>query len=215
MTRFILIDDHPIIRLGVRTLLESHPGYSIYAEVNSRDDTWEYLVKDCPDMAIMDLILGKEDGLELIKEMRMRCPDIKILVMSAQNEAVYAERVIKAGADGFVFQPEATQYLLEAVETILSGHVYLSHTTSARLLRRLLREKKPAPKQDIQTLSDRELYVYHMIGIGLATKDIASNLSRSPKTIETYKENIKKKLCLINAEALKTSAYNWVHKSQA
>ncbi|WFB36597.1 response regulator transcription factor [Kiritimatiellota bacterium B12222] len=213
MTRFILIDNHPIIRLGVRTLLESQSNYKVCAEAFSKIEIWNALKKDCPDVAIIDIILGKEDGLQLIKEISNEWPQLKILVMSSQDEMLYAERAIKAGALGFISQTNSTRYLLKAVETILSGKIYLAHATSMHLLTRFLRKNPSSPLPRIHSLSDRELFVYQMIGVGFTTNEIAESLNLSPKTIETYKGHLKRKLQLKDAETLKLSAFNWVYKS--
>jgi DNA-binding NarL/FixJ family response regulator len=209
MKKFILIDDHPIVRLGIRSLLESNPDFNVCAEAGSRDEAFSLVLDDCPDLAIVDLILGHDDGLEFVKELKIHCPTLKILVMTMQDESVYAERVIRAGADGFISKQDAADHLLDAIETIFSGDIYLSRASSARVLGRVLRE--PLGKASrASALSDRELHVFQMIGTGLATKEIAESLKLSPKTIETYRENIKKKLRLKNADALRKSATRWV-----
>ncbi len=213
MTDIILIDNYPIIRIGIRALLESHASYRVCAEASSKLDVWEYLEKRRPSLAIMDLILGREDGLNLIKEICGRQPGIKILVMSSQDESVYAERVIRAGASGFISKTDAPNYLLDAVHSVLSGDLYLTHRTSMQMLCRFLNKSLPHSIPGIHSLSDREIYVYQMIGIGLTTLEIAQSMNRSPKTIETYKGHIKRKLQLKDAEALKLSAFHWVYKS--
>jgi DNA-binding NarL/FixJ family response regulator len=215
MKHILLIDDHPIVRLGIKSLLESNPSYQVCGEAGSRKEALELLSTGCPDLAIVDLILGHDDGLEFVKEVSLSCPDLKILVMTMQDESVYAERVIRAGADGFITKKDATEHLLDAVETILKGDIYLSRTSSLRVLGRVLREESPQAQTSVSTLSDRELHVFQMIGTGLKTKEIAKSLSLSPKTIETYRENIKRKLELKNADALKTSAVKWVETGKA
>lgn len=210
MKQIMLIDDHPIVRLGIKSLLESHPSFQVCGEAGSRKEALELLSKGCPDLAIVDLILGQDDGLEFVKEISAQCPELKILVMTMQDESVYAERVIRAGADGFITKQDATEHLLEAVETILQGEIYLSRASSLRVLGRVLRDESPQTQTSVNTLSDRELHVFQMIGTGLKTKEIADSLTLSPKTIETYRENIKRKLELKNADALKQSAVRWV-----
>lgn len=210
MNRIILIDDHPILRLGIRSLLGTEPDLEICAEASSREEAFKSLNGPCPDLAIVDLLLGRDDGMNLIKEFKSLCPDLKILVLTMQDESVYAERVIRAGADGFVPKQEATEHLLEAVRTVLRGDVYLSRSSSARILGRILRDADPKGESQVKDLSDRELHVFQMIGTGMATKTIASSLGLSPKTIETYRENIKRKLSLPGANALRDSALRWV-----
>jgi len=211
MKRIILIDDHPIVRLGIRTLLETREDFKVCAEASSRKEALEVLLQDCPDLAVVDLVLGLDDGLEFIKELKVQCPDLKLLVMTMQDESVYAERVIRAGADGFITKQDATNHMLEAVETVLKGHVYLTRASTARVLGRLLKNEVPHGNEStVNRLSDRELHVFQMIGAGLRTQEIAEALGLSGKTIETYRENIKKKLDLPNAAALKNAALQWV-----
>lgn len=211
MKTIILIDDHSIVRLGIKSLLESQDHLSVWGEAGSRKEALECLKDESPDLAIVDLILGKDDGLEFVKELKVSCPDLKILVMTMQDESVYAERVIRAGADGFITKQDAADNLLDAVETVLNGDIYLSRSSSARVLGRILRdETSDGSGNAASNLSDRELHVFQMIGTGLPTREIAKSLSLSPKTIETYRENIKRKLGLKNAADLRKSADLWV-----
>ena len=214
MKTVILIDDHPIVRLGIRSLLETEGNISIWAEAGSRKEAFDLLKDGSPDLAMVDLLLGNDDGLNLIKELKSYCPDMKTLVMTMQDESVYAERVIRAGADGFIAKQDATEDLLEAVRTVLSGDVYLSRASSARILHRMLRESSSGAESKVGDLSDRELHVFQLIGNGLATREIAGGLGLSPKTIETYREHIKRKLCLKNADALKHAARKWVDEGR-
>lgn len=210
MNRIALIDDHPIVRLGIRSLLESHPKLEVCAEAGSKKEALSLLETHEPCLAIVDLILGKDDGLEFVKELKSTQPDIKILVMTMQDESVYAERVLRAGADGFITKQDATEHLLEAVETILKNRVYLSRASSARVLGRILKNETSQNESQVNALSDRELHVFQMIGTGLRTREIAEGLGLSGKTIETYRENIKRKLDLPDADALKGAAVTWV-----
>ena len=211
MKRILLIDDHPIVRLGIRALLETREDLTVCAEASSRQEAIDLLERDCPDLAVVDLVLGVDDGLEFIKELRVMCPDLKLLVVTMQDESVYAERVIRAGANGFIAKKDATEHLLDAVETILKGHVFLTRASTARVLGRLLKHEVPDDGESrVNKLSDRELHVFQMIGTGLRTQEIADALGLSGKTIETYREHIKRKLDLANADALKRSAARWV-----
>lgn len=207
----MLIDDHPIVRLGIRTLLETRKEWKVCAEASSRQEAVDLLETESPDVAIVDLILGMDDGLEFVKEIKSQREDLRLLVMTMQDETVYAERVIRAGADGFIAKQNATDHLLEAVETVLSGEVYLSRSSSFRVLGRLLRNQSASEDDSkVSVLSDRELHVFQMAGMGKPNREISANLNLSPKTIETYKENIKRKLDLPNADALRKAAIQWV-----
>jgi DNA-binding NarL/FixJ family response regulator len=211
MNRIMLIDDHPIVRLGIRTLLETRNEWQVCAEASSRQEAVELLQHESPEVAIVDLVLGMDDGLEFVKELRSQSKDLRILVMTMQDESVYAERVIRAGADGFIAKQHATDHLLEAVETVLGEEIYLSRSSSFRVLGRLLRDHADTEGDSpVSILSDRELHVFQMTGMGKANREISDNLGLSTKTIETYKENIKRKLSLPNADALKRAAIQWV-----
>ena len=210
MATILIVDDHPVLRHGIRKLLEVEEDYEICGEADGRRDALSLLDKHQPDLAIIDLLLRNEDGLELVKECAARYENLKILVMTMQDEAVYAERVIRAGADGFITKHQAVTHIIEAVQTILDGEVYLSRTVSARLLGRMLKQKDGGEETRVKSLSDRELHVFQLIGAGMATKDIAESLGLSPKTIETYREKIKVKLDLSNAEQLRREARRWV-----
>ena len=208
--RIILIDDHCIVRMGIRSLLETQADLKVIAEARGRREALEALEADCPDLAIVDLILGADDGISFIKECRVRFKKMKILVMTVHDENVYAERAIRAGADGFIAKENCTDYLLGAIRTVMKGEVYLSRSSSARILGRILKDSRPVQGSPVETLSDRELYVFQMIGAGMSTKEIAANLSLSGKTIETYREKIKSKLSLANARMLRERAAQWV-----
>ena len=211
MKRIILIDDHSIVRIGIRTLLETHPDFQVVAEADSRKSALEALKRERPELAIVDLILGSDDGIDFIKECRTRYNGLKILVITMQDEGVYAERVIRAGAKGFVPKEIAADKLLEAVETVLSGELYLTRASGSRILGRILQDEIPEKNSPVQTLSDRELHVFQMVGTGMKTKEIAESLGLSGKTIETYREKIKSKLKLKNAKALLEAARRWVN----
>ena len=137
MTRIMLIDDHAIVRLGMRALLETQEHLEVVAEAGSRAEALEEIrsfqeTGDCPDVAVVDLVLGVDDGLEFVKELKNMCPDMDILVVTMQDEAVYAERVLKAGARGFLQKKNATRHLVEAVETVCRGNPYISRASRAR-----------------------------------------------------------------------------------
>ncbi len=206
----LLVDDHSILRLGVRTLLQTSPFVSEVYEAGSRQEALNQLDIIQPGLVIADLVLGFEDGLEFLKELRALYPDLRILVLTMQDESIYAERVIRAGAKGFLAKQDATQHLLNAVETICEGEIYLSRPSYIRIAGKKTDELTPEPGTPISALSDRELHVFQMIGAGKATREISSHLNLSPKTIETYRENIKRKLNLANASALREAAETWV-----
>lgn len=218
MTRLVLIDDQAIVRLGICRILETREDLTVVAEAGSRNEALRLLSSrsasstPCPDVAVVDLFLGRDDGLEFLKELKSLCPDMQILVVSMQPENVYAERVLRAGARGYLRKKDAPEHLLEAVDTVHRGECYLIRADAARPDPHPPRNAS-GPSDGLGTLSDRELYVFQMVGTGYANKAIAEHLNLSPKTIETYKENLKAKLGLANARELKETATRWVEQS--
>jgi len=213
--RVLVVDDHPLLRCGLVQLIGKAPHLLLSGEADSAGTTILAVDSDPPpDLVILDLMLGHEDGLELIKQIRALRPGILILVISMHDELIYAERALRAGASGFIMKSEPPEEVLTAVRAVLRGEIYLSGR-----MRVLLSEKGLAPDpfrflvpQADPPLSDRELHVFRLIGAGLATKQIADALHLSVKTIETYRENLKCKLRLANARELLGAAKQWVDK---
>jgi DNA-binding NarL/FixJ family response regulator len=214
--RVLIVDDHPLLRGGLAQMIGRDPGLALFGEAG--DAGGAILAVDCdppPDLVILDLMLGNQDGLELIKQIGMLRPGLPILVISMHEEWIYAERALRAGASGYIMKKELASEVLKAVRVVLGGEIYLSGR-----MRVLLEDKGLVPgavealiPEANPPLSDRELHVYRLIGAGLATKQIAAVLHLSIKTIETYRENLKVKLCLRNAAALVRSAKDWVCKT--
>lgn len=210
MKRIALIDDHELVRIGLRTVLETRDDLMVVGEAANRADGLRLITDTQPDLAIVDLVLGRDDGVAFVKECRALHENLRILVITIQDESIYAERIIRAGAEGFLSKAHAAGELLDAVDTILSGELFLSRASSSRILGRILRNSDGEGANPLTNLTDRELHVFQMIGTGLGTKEIAETLNLSRKTIETYREKIKAKLKLKNARALKEAADRWV-----
>lgn len=169
--------------------------------------------KEKPDLLLTDLCLGDSDGLELIKGLKAQFPNLPILVLSQQDETLFAERTLRAGARGYIMKERATQDVLEGIRTILGGDLYVSRKVAALAMRKLVEggaEAKAGDGSEVSALSDRELQVLRLLGAGKGTKDIAVALKLSHKTIETYRENIKAKLGIPDATALIHRATEWV-----
>ncbi|MEI8233962.1 MAG: response regulator transcription factor [Verrucomicrobiota bacterium] len=213
--RILIVDDHPLMRDGLVLLIRDEADLSVYGEANSAGSTILAVDSDPPpDLVILDLMLGCEDGLELIKQLRALRPGLLILVISMHDEWIYAERALRAGASGYIMKKETPEEVLAAVRAVLRGEVYLSGRMRVLLAQRGL---TPDPchvlvPQADPPLSDRELHVFRLIGAGLSTKQIAGELHLSGKTIETYRENLKVKLRLSNARELLREAKAWVDK---
>jgi len=210
MKRVVLVDDHELVRLGARTVLEARGDLEIVGEAAGCDEALQLITETKPDLTIVDLVLGTDDGVAFVRELRKLDQNLRILVMTIQDESIYAERVIRAGAQGFISKADAAEKLSEAVDVIFAGDLFLSRESCSRILGRVLKEPTPHGDNPVTVLSDRELHVFQMIGTGLTTNEIAKNLGRSPKTIEAFRERIKAKLDFENAAELKESALAWV-----
>jgi DNA-binding NarL/FixJ family response regulator len=209
-SRILIVDDHPLVRSGLRLLIDCEHDLSVCGEAANADEAMRLLENQKPDLLIVDLSLKESSGLELIKRIKARHPDAKMLVSSMFEESLYAERVLNAGALGYVHKQEGMERVIEAIRCVLSGRIWLSKSMNDRMLRRMT-VSQPAPTQSpVHTLSDRELEVFEMLGRGRATKDIAKQLHLSVKTVETHREKIKAKLGLHSAAELNRAAVQWV-----
>jgi DNA-binding NarL/FixJ family response regulator len=208
--RILIIDDHPLVRSGLRLLIDCEPDLTVCGEAANADEAMRLLDSQKPDLLIVDLSLKESSGLELIKRIKARNSDAKMLVSSMFEESLYAERVLNAGALGYVHKQEGMERVIEAIRCVLSGRVWLSTAMSDRMLRRMTASQPATTRSPVHTLSDRELEVFEQIGRGHATKDIARQLHLSVKTVETHREKIKAKLGLKSAAELSRAAVHWV-----
>jgi DNA-binding NarL/FixJ family response regulator len=168
-------------------------------------------IKDLsPTMAIIDISLKETSGLELIKDIHSQCPDLPVLALSMHDEMLYAERALRAGAMGYIMKQEATENVIVAVRRILGGEIYVSNRMAARMVRKLVTGQIEPSTSQVESLSDRELEVFHLIGKGHGTRQISERLHLSVKTIETYRAHIKEKLNLADAAELLQYAIQWV-----
>lgn len=207
--RILIVDDHPIVRRGLRELVADEPDLEVCGEAEDVSQAIEQLETARPDVVVVDLTLKSGHGLELIQEIRARNDRIKMLVSSMHDETLFAERALRAGAAGYVSKQESPDKIIDAVRQVLRGEIYLSTRMASRLLHRVA-TGEPLEKHPIQSLSDRELEVFEMVGQGLTTKQIARKLDLSHKTIETHREKIKAKLNLRNSAELSRHATQWV-----
>lgn len=210
----IIIDDHPLFSRGLAQLIETQKPLKVVGTAKNRMEAITLLNSVTPELAIVDLNLGQEDGLELIKDILSYQPQTKVLVLSMHDERFYAERALKAGAKGYIMKEEAETQVINAVQTVLSGEIYLSESERARLEEMTKNDSKT--KQDFDTissLSDRQFQIFTLIGKGLGTVDIAAKLNLSIKTIDTHKENIKTKLHCSSSAELRQMAIEWTNRS--
>ncbi|QDT36118.1 Oxygen regulatory protein NreC [Stratiformator vulcanicus] len=209
----MIVDDHPVVRQGLAILINQQPDLEVCAEAASVGEAFKRYTEAVPDLAIIDLSLKDGSGIELIKEIRARNDQAKMLVTSMHDESLFAERVLRAGAKGYVSKQEATSDIIDACRQVLDGRVYLSSTMSDQMLNRIVSGSESGNESIVDSLSDRELEVFEMIGRGITTRQIAAKLELSPKTVETYRENIKAKLNLPNGAALTRHAVQWLLES--
>jgi len=209
----LLVDDHPIVIEGLKQLIAQHPDLTVCGELADGSAVAQAIDKLRPDLAIIDISLKGVNGLEIIKALKSQYPKLPILALSMHDENLYAERALRAGASGYVMKQEATKNLLTAVRQVLSGGVYVSEPMTAKLLSRIANMKNGADVSRLQELSDRELQVFHLVGQGYSTRRVAETLFVSIKTVESHRENIKRKLKLKDAAELVQSAISWAQNN--
>jgi DNA-binding NarL/FixJ family response regulator len=207
VVRVLIVDDHPIVRRGLAQLIEQESDLEVCGEASDADSAVSAMDELDPDVALVDLMLKGASGTDLIKTLKARHTSVPILVISMHDEAVYAERALRAGAHGYIMKEEATGQVLSALRKVLGGDVYVSDRMVARILRRMV--GGGGHGAGVDALSDRELEVFQWIGRGLSVPEIAERLSVSPKTVETYRAHIKEKLDLANSTEVMRFAVQW------
>ncbi len=208
--RIVLVDDHPLIRKGIALTLEESNTYEVCAQFSSAEEALSKISEVNPDGAVVDISLEGMNGIELVKHLRSLNKEIKILMVSRHDEDVYAERALRAGANGYVMKQMAAEVLSTALDKVFSGGIYISEVINARMLQQAMGQLNPENMSPIELLSDRELEVFEHIGKGLTNKDIAAKMHISAKTVETYKVRIREKMGLENSHELTMSAIEWV-----
>jgi len=203
MPRVLIVDDHPVLRLGLRGLIEQAPSFAVCGEAGSTGEALRLLALEQPDVTLLDLMLDGRGGADFVGQCLRACPATRILVLSQHDETLYAERVLQAGAHGYLMKGQALDGVLQAIETVVRGEIAVSPRINALLLARRLHGGGGAPYSQ---LSNREMQVFLLIGAGRSTGAIASELCLSPKTIGAHRENIKIKLGLSDAAALEREA---------
>ena len=210
--KIIIVDDHPIVRQGLAELINHENDLVVCGQAEGALDAME-VIKDLePDIVIVDISLKDISGLELIKDIRVRYPQMPVLVLSMHDESLYAERSLRAGAKGYIMKQEATGKVVTAIRKVLMGELYISDRMTARMVDRLV--GGVSQSSPINALSDRELEVFDMLGQGHGTRYISEKLHLSIKTIETYRAHIKRKLNLSDATELIQHAVQWVNNRE-
>jgi DNA-binding NarL/FixJ family response regulator len=208
--RVLIVDDHPLVRHGLAQLISDEEDMVVCGEAAGAAEALQQVEEHAPDMAIIDLSLQDGSGIELIEQIRMRARSVRMLVSSMHDETLFAERVLQAGAMGYINKQEATKSVVDAIRQIMKGKIYLSSMMADRMLTQLVDRDHEVEQSPIKRLSNRELQVFELIGRGLATRQVAEHLHLSIKTIETHRESIKRKLNLETAGELTRAAVQWV-----
>jgi DNA-binding NarL/FixJ family response regulator len=207
--RVLLVDDHPLVRQGLRHTIAGEGDLVVCAEAEDREGALAAIAATQPNLAIVDLGLKSSNGLELVKDIHEQHPKTLVLVLSIHDESLYAERVVRAGASGYISKQEAATKVLEAVRRILGGEIYWSERAAAQIASRVARPERAGRGGPLNRLSDRELEIFELIGSGWSTARIASQLHIDVSTVETYRARIKEKMSLNDAGELLQAAIRW------
>ena len=208
----LIVDDHPIVRRGLAQLISQDEDLRVCGEASNAQNALDFLKRKLPDLLIVDISLEEGvDGIELIKMVKARYSDLPMLVVSMHDEALFAERSLKAGARGYIMKQVAIEGMMEAIRRVLGGEVYVSERVSATIVKRFIDGKQEDTASPMSVLSDRELEVFRLLGRGYSTREIADQLHVSVKTVESYRAHIKEKLGFKNATELLTHAVQWVN----
>ena len=209
MKRILIVDDHPIMRRGLIQLLSLEPGLQIQGDVGTAAEALEVCLTNPPDLVLADISLPDKNGLELIKDLRAINDQLRIIVVSMHDESLYAGRVLRAGARGYVMKEEAPESLIQAIRTVLQGGIFVSQKVSAKIIEEFSNQTKGVDGP-VSRLTDRELEIFRMIGEGHGSRDIAGRLNISVRTIGAHRAHIKDKLALRDATELVHRAVSWV-----
>jgi DNA-binding NarL/FixJ family response regulator len=204
-----VVDDHPLLRQGLALLINREPDLIVCGEAEEAQAAMHGIAQMRPDILIVDISLNGPDGLDLLKNIRNSYPDLPVLILSMHDESIYAERALRARANGYIMKQEATEKVLVAIRRILNGELYLSDRIANKMLQQYIGGAHPTVESRWNALSDRELEVFRLIGEGRSTRQIAEKLHLSVKTVETYQAHIKEKLSLRSGRELIQHAIQW------
>ncbi len=208
--KIVLIDDHPVVRMGMKSILKSEGGYDVCGEAGDANTALKIIGKYEPDLAIIDIELkGTINGIELTKAIKKRYPATTVLIMSIEDGTFYAERSIRAGAKGYIAKEEASENILTAIESVMKGKLYLSTDISNRIASKHIYGSADHSVNDIDVLTNRELEVFQLIGQGYKRSEISKKLGMNVNTIESHRRKIREKLNLKNASELSIAAVRW------
>ncbi len=207
--RVLIVDDHPIVRQGLRRLIDQEEDLDVCGEAETVREARAAIREHRPDAIIVDISLKQGDGLELVRDVRAQYPTLPILVLSMHDETIYAERMLSAGASGYIMKQAASEQFLVAVRRVLDGGIYVSDSVGNSMIQKFTSSGAHVAANPIDRLSNREIQILHLIGKGLSTREAAEALNLSIKTVESHRQRIKKKLNLTTGTQLVQYAVNW------
>jgi DNA-binding NarL/FixJ family response regulator len=210
-TKVFIVDDHPLVREWLGQLIQREGDMAVCGEAEDTQQALKEIEETQPDIVIADITLKTTHGLELVKDLQARHPSLPVLVLSMHDESLYAERVLRAGARGYITKQEATKRILLAIRQVLSGQIYISEKMASRMVHKMVLGRAEEQRSPIERLTDRELEVFQLIGRGQGTRRIAEELHLGIKTVESYRARIKEKLKLDDGTQLLQHAIQWVH----
>jgi len=207
----LIVDDHPVVRQGLAQLINEEKDLEVYGHAEDAPQAMQAIKELKPDMVIVDISLKDTSGMDLIKDIKIQYPNLPVLTLSMHDESLYAERALRAGAKGYIMKQEATERVVTAIRRVLAGEIYVSDSMAAKMVSKLATGVAPLGVSPVDTLSDRELEVFRLIGEGCKTREIADRLHLSVKTIETHRAHIKEKLGLKDGNELFRFAVEWLN----
>lgn len=210
--RILLVDDHAVVRFGLGQMINRQDDMVVCGEEETAAQALDAIGNLKPDLVVADISLKESSGLELMRNIKAQYPKMPMLVVSAHDESIYAEIAFRAGALGYLMKSEAVEKIINAIRRVLTGSIYVSETLASKMLHKQIRGQSSAIASPSESLSDRELEVFQLIGRWKGTRQIAQELHLSVKTIEYYREQIKRKLGLKNATELTQTATAWLEK---
>jgi DNA-binding NarL/FixJ family response regulator len=213
-SRILIVEDHPLFREGLCQMIDRNPGLSVCGQVPDAAGAMRAVAELKPDLITVDISLEGGNGIELIKTLKAKYEDLPVLVISMHDESLYAERALRAGAQGYVMKNEPARTVKAAILKVLGGEIFLSEKMSSSVLAKLMRGKSERPVSPIAQLSDRELEVFEMLGRGKPTRQIAEELNLTIPTIHSFRNRIKEKLQLKNATEMMLHAMQWVRERE-
>jgi DNA-binding NarL/FixJ family response regulator len=211
--RVLIVDDHPIVRQGLRQIMEHEDDLMVCGEAESVQDAMAAIRDLRPDAVVADLSLKQSDGIELVRDVRAHFPRLPILVLSMHDEAIYAERILSAGANGYIMKQAASEQFLASLRRVLDGGIYVSEAIGNSMIKKIAAGGGYTSGNPVDRLSTRELQILHMIGKGMSTRETAQSLNLSIKTVESHRQRVKRKLSLSTGAQLVQYAVNWFSSS--